>query len=153
VSIESLMKECNNYFYKWKESDIFTIDNNSIAIVGVYLPSQYVRIVGSIMNDGVYQVETYTSGTITILGLNNEVFEGSIYGLSVPKDFIELEIKIETYNDKNVISNKSSEGFNNYSVGYAKDKNGKPLQWQEIFKSDINIFRQMYDGERWVIEI
>lgn len=153
MSIESLMKECNNYFYKWKETNTFTINNNTIEVTGTYLVGQYVRIVGSIVNDGIYQIETYTSGKITIIGLTDEVFEGTIYGLSVPKDFIELESKIETYNNKNVISNKSSEGFNNYSVGYAKDKNGKPLQWQEIFKSDINIYRQMYDGERWVIEI
>ena len=150
MNIESLMKECNNYFYRWKETNTFAIENNSITVLGKYLAGQYVRIVGSIANDGVYQIETYADNKITIIGLNNEVFEGTIYGLSVPKDFAELKNNIEAYNEKAVISNTSSESFNNYSVSYAKDENGKPLQWQDIFKDNINIYRQMYDGERWV---
>jgi len=150
MNIELLMKECNNYFYKWKEINTFTIDNNSIVVNGKYLEGQYIKLVGSIMNNGVYQVETYSDNKITILGLVNEVFEGTIYGLSVPKSFAELASKIEEYNSKNIISNKSSEGFNNYSVSFSKDKNGKPLQWQEIFKTDLDIYRQMYTGERWV---
>jgi len=152
-TLELLLKECNNYFYKWKETNTFMIVDNTIEVTGTYLVGQYIRVAGSIMNDGVYKVETLGENTIGIVGLIDETFEGIVYGLSVQKDFITLSEKIEEYNNKNVVSNKSSEGFNNYSVGYAKDKEGKPLQWQEIFKSDLDVYRQIYDGERWVKEI
>jgi len=153
MNIEALMKECNNYFYRWKERNTFTIDNNSITVTGTYLVGQYIRIVGSIMNDGVYQMETYADNKITILGLTNEVFEGIIYGLVVPKEFVVLSDKIIEYNTNNTINNKASEGFNNYSVSYTTGENGSPLQWQGIFKKDLDIYRQAFTGERWVIEI
>lgn len=153
MDIELLMKECNNYFYRWKETNTFIIDNNSITVIGKYLVGQYIRIEGSIMNDGVYQVESQEDNKIIVIGLTDEVFEGTIYGLVVPKDFTTLSDKIEEYNTNNVTSSKSSEGFNNYSVSYATDKNGKPLQWQEMFKNEIDTYRQAFDGKRWVMEI
>jgi len=152
-TLESLMKECNNYFYRWKETNTFTIENGTIEVEGTYLVGQYIKLTGSIMNDGVYKAETVVDNTITILGLINEVFYGIIYGLAIPKEFISLSDRVEEYNIKNVISNKSSEGFNNYSVGYATNGNGKPMQWQDIFKADIDTYRQIYTGERWVIGI
>jgi len=151
--LENMMKECNNYFYRWKETKVFKIENNVIEIKGIYLPGQYINITGSVMNDGIYKVETVVDNKITVIGLNDEVFEGIIYGLTIQKGFIKLSEKIEEYISKNTISNKSSEGFNNYSVSFTKDKNGKPLQWQEIFKSDLDIYRQAFDGKRWVKEI
>ena len=153
MNIESLIKECNNYFYRWKETNTFTINDNSITVEGKYMIGQYIRIKGSILNDGVYKVETYVNNIITVIGLINEEFEGIIYGLAIPKSFTELYSKIEEYNTKNVMSSKTSESFNNYSVGYATNRNGKPLQWQEMFKNNLDTYRQAFDGERWVKEI
>jgi len=151
--LERIMEECNNYFYRWKETKVFKIENNVIEVNGTYLTGQYICISGSAMNDGVYKAEIVANNKITLIGLTDEVFEGIIYGLTIQKGFIELSKKIEEYISKNVVSNKSSEGFNNYSVSMAKDKDGKPLQWQEIFESDLNIYRQAFDGKRWVKEI
>lgn len=153
-TLELLMRECNNFFYKWKETNTFTIDNNTIAVKGNYLVGQYIRITGSILNDGVYKVETATNNAITITGLTNEVFKGVIYGLAVPKEFALLADKVETHNSKAPNNaSKVSESFNNYSVSYATGQGGKPLQWQDIFKTDVDTYRQIYSGERWVKEI
>lgn len=149
MDIETVLKECNNFFYRTKEVDRFTIADGNIEVIGTYLVGQYIRISNSMANDGIYKIESIVDSKIFITGLIDETFEGTIYGLAIPKSFINLVTDIETYDSGKTKSNTTSESFNNYSVSYAKDKNGSPLQWQGIFKSELDTFRQMYDGERW----
>lgn len=154
-TVELLMRECNNYFFKWKEVGTFTIADNKISgFKGNYLVGQYIRLKGSILNDGVYKIESISNNQITVTGLNNEVFEGVIFGLSVPKDFVELSSKIDDHIKtvpKN--ANKVSESFNNYSISYATGSSGKVLEWQTIFSDSLKDYRNVYDGERRVKQI
>jgi len=56
--------------------------------------NQYFRIVGSVFNDGVYQ---YTDK----LELTDEVFNGAIWLMAVPKDFLALVAEISDWQQKN----------------------------------------------------
>lgn len=91
------MLTCNNYFERTSEYGDYTVLNNSIATCrGIYYTGQYVRIIGSLFNDGVYKITALSNGTITLDGtLQDEAFNGYIVGLAVPNDFIALSAKVE----------------------------------------------------------
>ena len=153
--IEILMQECNNYFYKTYEHSTFAIQNNVINSTGKYLVGQYIKIEGSILNDGVYKIESMNNNKINITGLQDEVFEGCIYGLAVPKGFIDLSGKIKQFIDdpKAKITNVTSESFNNYSYSRGTKQNGANITWNDIFINDINSYKCLYDNKRRITEV
>lgn len=135
------MRECNNYFYKWRERGTFNIASNVISgIKGKYIAGQYIRIVGSIMNDGVYKVETYQNGNVTVLGLTDEGFTGYVCGLVVPKEFIKLCEDIKVFNANSKPSDITAESFEGYS--YTKSGQG----WNGAFKNELRPYRKMKDS-------
>ena len=126
--ISKVMKHINNYF----ETDNFyigeiTITDNVISPSVDLLDGQYFRIVGSILNDGVY-----------IKGdkLKNETFSGKIVGLAVPSEFISLTEEIKNY--KPVKSQYQSESFGGYSYNLKDD-----ASWETAFKNDLNDYRKI----------
>lgn len=153
--VEILMQECNNYFYKTYEHSTFAIQDGIINSTGKYLVGQYIKIEGSILNDGVYKIESMNNNKINITELSNEVFEGCIYGLSVPKGFIELSTKIKQFIDdpKAKITNLTSESFNNYSYSRGSKQNGANITWNDIFIDDIRSYKSLYDNKRRCKEI
>ena len=148
--MEELMNYCNNYFYNFREYGKYIINNKSIKIKGKYIKGQYIKIVGSILNDGVYKVDGYINGFITIEGLEDEVFEGYICSLSVPKNFIKLSEEINQFKETDKPSSYTSESFGNYSYSKATNKNGIPLRWTDVFMSEIKQYRKIYDDFRRV---
>lgn len=153
-NIELLMQECNNYFYKTYEYDIFKIENGVISSEGMYNVGQYIKIEGSTLNNGVYKIESMAGNKINIKGLDNELFEGVIFGLAVPDNFINLMETINKHiNTLPKNANEVSESFNNYSITVATGSKGQPLQWQTIFSENINPFRQIYDNRRRTKEV
>ena len=138
--LEKLMQYCKNYFVRTLETGTYTIANGSINATGTYAIGQYIRIKGSLLNDGVYQFAN-------TMPLQNEVFDGSIYGLAVPKDFVELSTTISTFVDKNPQSALTSESFSGYSYAKATDINGAPMSWQSVFASDLKPYKKMYESE------
>lgn len=68
------MKSLNNYFHikdsrrqVVAERGEFTIESGIIKpIAGKYLVGQYIRVIGSVMNDGVYGVESVGEGYIDV---------------------------------------------------------------------------------------
>lgn len=153
--MERIMREINNFFYKAKEYGKYSIINNKIKVKGVYLPSQYIRIMDSILNDGVYKIISFENGYMEIEGLQNEEFEGWICGLSIPKTFIELTEKIKEYEAKNPnISNVISESYlNGYSYSKATNAKGQVNTWRDMFNAELSGYRQLYDGFRHVKEV
>lgn len=154
-AIEVLMQECNNYFYKTYEHDTFTITDGVIDSKGIYLPNQYIKIEGSILNDGVYKIDSMNDNKINISTLQNEEFEGCIYGLAVPKGFIDLSEKINQFliDPKTKLTDISSESFNNYSWSKGKKTNGANITWNDVFIDDIRSYKQLYDNKRRIIEV
>lgn len=151
--MENLMSYCNNYFYRFKEFGVYNIENNRITIRGRYLKGQYVRIIGSFLNDGVYKVVNTDENTIILDGLKDEEFEGYVCSLSVPKSFVELDQQIKRYKEENKPTAMISESFGNYSYSKATNKNGAPLRWQDVFKDDLKQYRKIYDDFYRVTEV
>ena len=149
------MQECNNYFYRTYEYDTFAINNGVISSNGKYLVNQYIKIEGSILNDGVYKIEKMDNDKINIASLQDEIFEGCIYGLAVPKGFIELSEKVNEFlvDPKAKITDISSESFNNYSWSKGKKSNGANITWNDVFIDDVRAFKQIYDSKRKCVEV
>lgn len=107
--------------------------------------NQYFRIVGSVFNDGVYQ---YTDK----LELIDEVFNGAIWLMAVPKDFLTLVDEISDWQTKNggvdsaAMSPFNSESFGGYS--YSKSGGGSAgvstgANWKSAFASRLNVYRRI----------
>lgn len=134
----------NNYFWRQKITGNFKIENGSIT-VPVLKNGQYFRIVGSILNDGVY---IYPASQ-----LNDEEFTGAIWSMVVPQAIIDLGSDISDWQEKygsvdsEALSPFNSESFNNYSYskGSATGASGSsnPNSWQAVFASRLAPYRRL----------
>lgn len=98
-------------------------------------PNQYYRIMGSVFNDGVHQFGD-TNDVLT-----DEVFDGSIWLMSVPKSFLDLVSEIEEYQAKyGQATPYASESFGGYS--YSKS-DGAATSWQHAFSTRLNAWRKI----------
>ena len=137
--LTELCAELNNYFLAHKEQDIhfgtYTIEDGSID-VDFLLDGQYFRIVGSVLNDGVYKYP--------VADLVDETFEGAIWAMAVPKAVIALASDIESWSEENASvldSPYTSESFGGYS--YSKESGaGGGLTWKDHFGSRLNKWRK-----------
>ena len=134
----------NNFFPKEKKKGTFTIRDGKIVNLSL-LNGQYFRIMGSVMNDGVYK--------FPVENLNDEVFEGFIWSMAVPPTVIDLTSEIETWQTKNgsatsaAMSPFTSESFNNYSYSKASGGDGTGSKaagtWQSAFANRLSPYRRM----------
>jgi hypothetical protein len=136
---------CNNFFERSSEYGRYTISENAIAVRGDYKAGQYVRIMDSLLNDGVYKIASVEAGEITLdATLTDEEFCGYIVGLAIPNEFITLAAKVEAFTNRGI----SSESMPNYSVSF-NAKNGI-----EAYRSDLQAymkpFQSRYSFLRWV---
>lgn len=127
-------------------SGIIEIQNGALAETYGLNSGQYFRIVNSRKNDGVYKYP------VTVL--EDEIFVGTIIGMSIPKAVLEIMSKIETWENKyfNVsgasmspFSSESISGVYSYSKSTgandtAKDKSGT---WQGTFGAELSPWRKM----------
>lgn len=139
--LSELCAEVRNYFVR-STADIhngkFTINGGKIAPLDFLQKNQYFRIVGSVFNDGVYKNDEK-------LNLTDEVFEGAVWSMSLPPDFIDLCTEIEEYNKSDMAkpSPYTSESFGGYSYSKATDSNGAPLDWKKVYASRLNRYRRI----------
>lgn len=96
---------------------------------------QYVRIFGSLFNDGVYQYP--------LSGLIDEVFTGYVIPLAVPKAVVSLADEIGEWTKSNQPTAFTSESFGGYSYSKATGANGTAVTWREVFASDLAPYRKM----------
>jgi hypothetical protein len=145
-------RELNNYFEYDKVFGKFEIVDGQLTTQhlidekGVLRlqNGQYFRIAGSVFNDGVYQFPA--------TGLHDEVFDGAIWLLAFPIDFVALVSDIEEWQKKNggvdsaAMSPFTSESFGGYSYskGGGSDASGKGQNtWQGAFKARLNAYRRI----------
>lgn len=133
-----------NYFLNGSESRVcgtFTIESGTVPL-STLLENQYFRIIGSILNDGVYKNTPEDLSELT-----PETFTGEIWSMSVPRDFEQLCEDISEWRKKNEsldsvnMSPYASEGFGGYS--YSKSNAGNSITWQQQFKSRLNVYRRI----------
>ncbi len=141
--MEELMLKCNNYFYRFREAGAYVISNNKIiGVRGKYAKGQYIRIINSILNDGVYKISAIAENEITIEeGLNDEMFNGTICGLAVPSKFIDIANKIKAYDSEYKASDIISESVTGYSYTKATNKDGKALTGTDIYADEWKQYR------------
>lgn len=120
----------------------FVIQSGTITLPFL-LPGQYFRIVGSRLNDGVYQYPAQN--------LLDETFTGEVWEMRVPKDFIDLAGEIgdwvTKYGDA-ANSPYTSESFGGYSYtkaqGRGSGSSGATLtSWQAAFQTRLNQYRKL----------
>ena len=146
--LTELCAELKNYFLRNREADIhygeYTISDGSIDLPFL-LDGQYFRIVGSVLNDGVYQYPA--------VGLTDEEFSGSVWAMAVPPSVIALSAEIEEWQNKYGgvdsanMSPFSSESFGGYSYqkaqGFASTGGGMLISWQDLFAGRLAKYRRL----------
>lgn len=122
----------------------FSDSDKSLGIVD----NQYFRIVGSIFNDGVWQ---WNSEGIEGLS-NEEEFEGAVWLMRVPRDFLTLVKDIETWQEKyGAVDSAANSPFQSESFGgysYSKSSGGSSngstsITWKTAFASRLNKWRKI----------
>ena len=163
------LREVNNFFESSEESGDFCIRSSKIEMRAKnLLTEQYVAVSGSILNDGIYKIigKELTANNNGSIGnslplrtgviyelegeLRDETFRGTIYGLRIPRDFLDLVTQIEESVETTPQNNKISEKFfGDYSYSVAMDpKTGLPASWKNVFGSNLHRFRKMWNEVR-----
>ncbi len=126
----------------------FTISGKTVTPLDFIAEGQYFRIVGSAKNDGVW-----LNTTQGLSQLSDETFYGSIWEMSVPRDFVNLCEDIEAWrqtyeaSDSANLSPYSAESFAGYSYTKATANGSQnastALSWQSQFASRLNAYRRL----------
>ncbi len=124
--------------YKWPVKELyggeFKIENGSIELPFL-LNGQYFRIVGSALNDGVYQNPADN--------LKDEVFRGAIWTLALDPALLAIVSEIEEWekeNKKAVESPYQSETFGGYSYTLKAEQS---VSWKTAFNDRLNRWRKI----------
>lgn len=150
-----MLTELCGYLRNWFDRDRyigkFEIVDGKIStnISMTLLENQYIRIVGSVLNDGVYQY--HADG---IEGLQDEAFDGAVWSLAIPKALIDLAAEIEAWQgkyggvDSAAMSPYNSESFGGYSYskstgGSSDGTNNGAGGWQSAFAKRLAQWRKI----------
>ena len=149
VSIADVMSECKNHFhdtrqYQDYQTSRFLFSEYTISS-GVITPhddltvGMYIAITGSKFNNGVYLV----GDGYALTGTTDETFDGLVWYLYPPKEFITLCGTISTWDDAHAPETVVSESFGGYSRTNLTTKAGTIAGWQEAFKAKLNRYRRL----------
>lgn len=135
--IGAICKEINNWFLREAIYGEFTIADGTMTVSGGQ-NGQYVRIVGSVFNDGVY--------TLPLSKLKDETFDGAVWLMSPPKDFLALADEITAWqqDNGNAFSGPyTSESFGGYTYQKKTAQDGSEYTWSDAFASKLNRWRKI----------
>jgi hypothetical protein len=146
--LTELCAELKNYFLRDRDADIhygeYTISGGSIDLPFL-LNGQYFRIVGSVLNDGVYQYP--------VDGLADEEFTGAVWAMAVPPAVVALAADIEAWRNKYesvdsmAMSPFTSETMPNvysYTKESRNSTSGELTGWQKQFESRLSKLRRNF---------
>ena len=127
----------------------FTIQDGVLTgMSGRLKPGQYFRIVGSDFNDGVHQTPSEDCGETGTL--TDETFDGAVWAMSVPPDFLLLAGEVEDWRTRYEAAASSPYSMESYG-GYTRQKasgrnsNGQStvITWQTVFAQRMNQYRKL----------
>lgn len=145
VSVAAVMRHCRNYFETGYMDGTFRITGNVLPDVR---GARFVCISGSNMHDGVWEVaDGFLTGR-SVEGLKDEEFDGRVWLLAPPADFLELVRDMQEYEQKNPISAILSESFGGYSIERASTADGKPVTPERMYAARLSNYRHMYTEVR-----
>lgn len=146
--LTELCQELRNWFDrdhdKWLGEITIADGNISVGEREIdLLDGQYFRIIGSLLNDGVYQYPAE--------GLKDEEFHGAIWSMGIPPSVVALAEKISQWREDNqavIDSPYNSESFGGYSYsksgsGSSSSSSGNPADWRIHFADDLNRWRKL----------
>ena len=130
-----------NYFYHGEPTiGKIEIENGALKEPYGLKANQYFRIVGSMFNDGVYQYPLTT--------LQDETFNGAVWGMAVPPELISLISDIEAWQTKygqSVNSPYVAESIS--ATGYSRSKGSADsvgsIGWQNAFSKRLARWRKL----------
>ena len=133
--LTEILAYLRNDFVREIHKGTFEIVGGNLSPLDFLIPNQYFRIVGSVLNDGVYCY----GDTLDLL---DETFTGEIWALAIPKKLLELadEIAEFVYSEEAKPSVYKSESFDGYS--YTKG-DGKENDWRNKFGSRLWRWRKI----------
>lgn len=143
MNMTDLCQEIKNWFDIDRQFGVFKIENGTLAL-DTLQEGQFFRIVGSVFNDGVYQYPA--------TNLKNETFDGAIWSMAVPPEFILIVDEINAWLVKNADALSSpyqSESFGGYSYSKSSgrtnttSKGDDTLTWQSHFAGQLNKWRKV----------
>lgn len=134
VTVAAVMRRVRNYFEKGYCRGRFDIVDGRLSPAPA---AAWVAIQGSRYHDGVYQL---VGGRLTNLTrpMPQERFEGTVWLLSPPEDFLSLCRDVSEYHDKRPADAFQSERFGDYSYTRAANKD-----WAEAFARELLPYRRM----------
>jgi hypothetical protein len=144
VSVAAVMRHCRNYFEVGYLDGTFRITGNALSadVEGAH----YVCISGSLMHDGVWEIcNGYLTGR-DVAGLEDEEFDGRVWLLAPPIDFLELVKDIREYEEKNPLTNLESEKFGNYSRTFSAQIAGR--RWNVAYSASLSPYMRMFTEVR-----
>lgn len=137
--VEEVLKYLNNYFCDSRKirTGTWAIVDGTISL-DFLKDSQYFRICGSDLNDGVYQYP--------VEGLQDEVWWGTIWPLKIPPALLslieEIEAWVEKYGDT-VAGPYTSESFGGYSYTKSSGDDGTVTSWEDVFETRLAGWRKL----------
>lgn len=120
TTINEVCGYLHNDFVKKIIGGVFKIENGMIDLPDA-IPGQYIKISGSVMNDGIH--------VYPCVDLIDEEFDGAVGLMSCPPDFLAICDEIDAWGDKfgeTSVSPFMSESFGGYSyqkANYANSSN------------------------------
>lgn len=142
MTLTDLCEEVNNYFEQTRIFGKFEITDGNIDLnkYGIQ-EGQYIRIVGSVFNDGVYQYPIPPEN-----GLVDEKFDGAIWAMAVPSSVIAQMEEIKQWLEENQSALNSpyqSESFGGYSYTKKSGDEGDNANWQSHFRKTLDRWRKL----------
>ena len=133
MTVGELCAVCRNWFLKDSVRGRFTVRGGVLSDVPGAVPGQYVRIIGSPSDDGVYRWPAS--------GLRDGVFEGAVWLMAVPGEFEALAGEIDAWEKRSrealgkaadrAAKPYRSECFWGYAYTAAEDVGDAPFDWRD----------------------
>lgn len=138
VSVAAVMRQIHNYFEVGSISGVIAVSGNAIVPEP---ESPWCYVSGSWMHDGAWQVK---DGKLVGLpdGLPDEEFNGRVWLLKPPADFLALCEEISAYDDKNPAGAYLQESFGGYS--YMRRQTTGSTAWQDVYAGRLAPYRRMF---------
>ena len=127
--LETVLMYLNNWFVMGRYDDTYTIEDGKLTLPFL-VNGQYFRICGSVFNDGLHQ---YPAENLT-----DEVFDGTVWALAVPKALLSTVEDITAWTAKNGENGPyTSESFGGYSYSKATNSKGMAVGWRDVFAAQL----------------
>lgn len=142
ANLSRICARLKNHFLRDKYNGTFTLVSGTAPLTAL-LDGQFFTIVGSALNDGVFQ-----NTAESLSKLKPETFTGHIWTMSVPVDFLELVEDIDKLNAKVEELGLQDKGYASESFGgYSYSLNGSApaymQEWAKRINSGLSVYQKM----------